>query len=360
MVLRGTAPRHGGSVLNREAAQATLTFRETAEAPRRVFEQALALESTLQDLCARLQARPPRAVITLARGSSDHASTFGRHLLETRLGIVTGSAEPSVRSVYGASPDMTDMACIAISQSGRSPDLITSAAAARSAGALVIALVNDPASPLAAGADCVLDLGAGRESAVAATKSFICSLTALARLVACWADDTELNHQLAALPAALAAALELDVEEGVAALRDASHLYVVGRGPGLSVAQEAALKLKETCRLHAEAVSAAEILHGPIAIAEPGFPVLAFAQDDESRPGLARALESLLEKGAKVLQIGGSPIDGTTHLSLPATGPTLQPIVAIQAFYRMALQLAIARDIDPDRPAGLQKVTRTT
>ena len=322
--------------------------------------QGVTLGPALRQLTAQFRANRPQAVITLARGSSDHAATFGRHLIETRLGIVTGSAEPSVRSVYGASPDMTHMVCIAISQSGRSPDLIASAAAARRAGALVVALVNDPASPLAAGADCVLDLGAGSESAVAATKSFICTLTALARLVACWADDDDLGNALDALPTTLASSVELDFQQGVAVLREAAHLYVIGRGPGLSVAQEAALKLKETCRLHAEAVSAAEILHGPIAIAEPGFPVLAFCQDDDSRPGLARAVDTLLEKGARVLQIGGSPLGATAHLPLPATTASLQPIVAIQAFYWMALQTAIARGIDPDRPAGLQKVTQTT
>lgn len=359
MVLRGTAPRHGGRLLTREAAQATLTWREVAEAPGRVREQAATLKPVLRDLGARFQANPPHGVITLARGSSDHAATYGRHLIETRLGIVTGSAEPSIRSVYGSSPGMAGMVCFAISQSGRSPDLVTSAAVARRSGALMVALVNDADSPLAAEADCIVEIGAGVESAVAATKSFICSLTALARLVGCWAGDEALVDQLDRLPDALACALNLQFDEGVSTLRSASHLYVIGRGPGLSVAEEAALKLKETCRLHAEAVSAAEILHGPIAIVEPGFPVLAFAQDDASRPGLARAVATLIEKGARVLQIGGSPLEGTAHLPLPATGSSLQPIVAVQAFYAMALQLAVARGNDPDRPASLRKVTRT-
>ncbi|MFZ8887287.1 MAG: SIS domain-containing protein [Steroidobacteraceae bacterium] len=337
-----------------------LTWREAAEAPQRVHAQATTLAPILEALVARLKATPPRAVMTLARGSSDHAATFGRHLIETRLGIATGSSEPSIRSVYGIAPGLEGMACIAISQSGHSPDLVTSAAMARRGGALVIALVNDTDSPLAAEADYVLDLGAGSESAVAATKSFICSLTALARLVAYWAGDMGLLARLEALPAALADAFDLDFEQGISILRDASRLYVIGRGPGLAVAQEAALKLKETCRVHAEAVSAAELLHGPIAIVDPGFPVLVFAQDDASRPGLAHAVDALLERGARVLQVGGAPLGGTAHLPLPATEASLQPIVAIQAFYRMVLGLAMARGIDPDRPAGLQKVTRTT
>ena len=240
----------------------------------------------------------PRAVVTVGRGSSDHAATFAQYLIETRLGVMTASAAPSVSSLYNATPDMAGVVCLAISQSGKSPDLLTAVEGAKAAGAFVIALVNDETSPLAALADETAPLGAGPELSVAATKSYIAALSAIVQLVACWTEDEVLLAALADLPGLLEQAWALDWSAATAALRDARNLYVIGRGVGFGVAQEAALKFKETCGLHAEAFSAAEVRHGPMALVGRGFPVLALAQNDQSRAGVDELVAEFVSRGA--------------------------------------------------------------
>ena len=194
-------------------------------------------------------------MVTIARGSSDHAATYARYLIETRLGVLTSSLAPSVSSVYAASLDLTDTVCLAISQSGRSPDLIEAVETAKRAGAKVVALVNVGNSPLEAIADYAFPLLAGPENSVAATKSMICTLSALAQLVSAWSDNVGLVEALSVLPRQLDEAWRQDWRAAVNLLQRAHNLFVVGRGLGLGVAQEAALKLKETCGLHAEAFS---------------------------------------------------------------------------------------------------------
>src|SRR5262249_44636034 len=191
----------------------------------------------------------PRAVVTCARGGSDHAATFAKYLIETRLGILTSSAAPSVSSVYAAKADLSGTGFVPISQSGASPDLLATVANAKSAGAMIIALVNVETSPLARAADFTIPLCAGTEQSVAATKSYIASLAALVHLVASWADDDELSEALLRAPARLERAWKLDWRAALPHLHTARDLYVVGRGLGLGIAQEAALKLKETCGL---------------------------------------------------------------------------------------------------------------
>jgi glucosamine--fructose-6-phosphate aminotransferase (isomerizing) len=334
-------------------------FREAAEAPQTIRRQLAANAPLLAALAARLRASPPRAVITVARGSSDNAATFARYLIETRLGLVTASAPPSVSSVYDAAPDMAGMLCLAISQSGRSPDLLSAAQRAREAGALVVALVNDAASPLAEIAEVTIPLAAGPELSVAATKSFLATLSAVAQLVALWLGDEALLAALESLPEGLAAAWDADWSAAEARLMDVQDLYVLGRGVGFGVAQEAALKLKETCGLHAEALSAAEVRHGPMALVGRGFPVMAFAQDDESRPGVEAVIQACLEQGAEVIQIGGEARTGVLELPTAPAHPTVEPILFALSFYRLACQLAVARGFDPDRPPHLKKVTET-
>ena len=333
-------------------------YREAAEAAAVVRAQLAANRETMQRLGSSLRDRAPRAVVTCARGSSDHAATYARYLLETRCGVLTSSAAPSVSSVYAAQPDLVGVLCLFISQSGRSPDLLASAQAARAGGAQVVLLVNAEDSALAEYADHVIPLHAGAETSVAATKSHIASLAAILHLVANWTGEPQLASALDGLPDGLERAWKLDWQEAVDQLKDAKNLFVLGRGLGLATAQEAALKLKETCGLHAEGLSAAEIRHGPMALVRAGFPMILFGQDDETRRSTEELATTLLQFGARLI-VAGINAPGALVLEALEAHPAVQPILLIQSFYRMAEALARARGLDPDRPPHLRKVTET-
>lgn len=331
-------------------------FAEAAEAPAVVGSQLVRNAVVTSTLGSSLRAQPPRAVVTIARGSSDNAATYARYLLETRLGVLTASGPPSVSSVYGAALAMDDTLVLALSQSGRSPDLLSAAKAAVRAGARVVAMVNDETSPLADLAEVTIPLAAGPERSVAATKSFIASLSAIAQLVAEWSQDRAMLAALHGLPDTLTAAWALDWSNALPLLLRAEHLYVIGRGPGFAVAQEAALKFKETCGLHAEAFSTAEVRHGPMALVGADFPVLAFLPDDETRAGVEETIVVLRAQGATVLVVGG---EGDDALPLVTCHPLLLPIAQTQALYRMIDLLAALRGHNPDAPPHLAKVTQT-
>lgn len=333
-------------------------FEEAAQAAAVVSTQLAANAATLAALGDRLRRSPPRAVVTCARGSSDHAATYAKYLIESYTRVLTASAAPSVSSLYAAPGDLRGVLFIAISQSGRSPDLLTATRAARASGARVVALCNTPDAPLLELADVALPLHAGAERSVAATKSYIATLAALAQLVACWSEDAALKDAVAALPAQLAKAWECDWSEVIPALREAVNLFVVARGFGLGVAQEAALKLKETCSLHAEAFSAAEVKHGPMALVRAGFPVLMFTQNDEARAGIAALAAEFAARGARVL-LAGAEAPGAITLPLLDAHPATGPLLVIQSFYRVAHALALARGLDPDHPPHLRKITET-
>jgi glucosamine--fructose-6-phosphate aminotransferase (isomerizing) len=333
-------------------------FREAAEAPTAVRYQLQGNRARIKQLGHLLRRQPPRAVVTCARGSSDHAATFAKYLIETRLGLLTSSAAPSVSSVYASRTELDGVLFIAISQSGTSPDLLAATNAARSARALVIALVNAEGSPLAQAAHHTVALRAGPETSVAATKSYIASLAAIVDLVAEWTQDRDLQGALEHLPDDLARAWQLDWSPAIECLRTAASLYVVGRGLGLGIAQEAALKFKETCGVHAEAFSAAELRHGPLALVRKGFPVLAFAQHDETCDGIESIAAELSALGAELLLAG---IGAAGALTLPTlrAHAVVEPLLMVQSFYRLANALALARGRDPDRPPHLSKVTET-
>lgn len=339
----------------------SLMLTEARQSPALV-EGALREDHDLYSALGRtLREHPPTFVATVARGSSDHAAAYAASLFGIQTGRVTATLAPSLITRYGAQLALGQSLMLAISQSGVSPDLVQVMAAARLAGATRIAVVNAADSPLAAEADWVLPQRAGPEQAVAATKSFILTLVCLARLIAAWTEDATLTGALTRLPERLHAALACDWSPGLAMLTSTQRgAYVVGRGPGLAVSQEAALKLKETSNLHAEAISAAEIQHGPRAVADSGFPVLAFGLDD---PGGADARLLALEfatAGVPVCLAAPTPAGGTTHLPLPPPlHPLLDPIPAILAFYPFAEALARLRGLDPDHPRGLHKVTET-
>lgn len=333
-------------------------YGEAAQAPLVVRSQLRANAERVARLAARFRESPPRAVVTCARGSSDHAATFARYLIETRLGILTSSAAPSVSSVYEVAPDMVGTVMLAISQSGASPDLLAAVSRARSNGARIVALVNAASSPLAQLADDIIPLHAGPELSVAATKSYIASLSAIVQLVASWGEDAALAAALAAAPEELERAFALDWSAAVTRLAPAHNLYVIGRGLGLGIAQEAALKFKETCALHAEALSAAELRHGPMALVRAHFPLLLFTQNDESRPGVVQLAGELAARGADVL-VAGAEVARATALPTLAAHPVIEPLLQAQSFYRMANALSLARGRDPDRPPHLSKVTET-
>jgi len=340
------------------APDQTLMFAEAAEAGAVVARQAALQRVARAALVAALRRNPPRVVATLARGSSDNAATVARYLIETHLHLLTSSAAPSVASVYDATPDYADVLMLAISQSGRSPDLIAAAEAAKVHGARLVSLVNDDSAPLAAMADIYLPLAAGLERSVAATKSFIASVAALLHLIAEWSDDDTLISALAELPAQLDRAWALDWTAALDSLRDATNLYVVARGPAFGIAQEIALKIKETCGFHAEAFSAAEVRHGPMAIVTQGFHVLLLGQDDESRGSVADLAPDFAARGAIVMHAGIGDAPGLRLPTLDAH-PVAQPLLLVQSFYRLANALAVARGRDPDRPPFLTKVTET-
>jgi len=333
---------------------------EIAEAAAATRRQLAANERSTAELARRLRARRPPFVATIARGSSDHAALFIKHLVEIKVGLACASLAPSIASLYRAQLWLDGAAAITISQSGRSPDVVAMQHAAKDAGATTIALVNDSDSPAARDADALLPLHAGEERSVAATKSMIASLIAGASLVAHWSADTGLSAALGGLPSVLDASNARPPEEAVAILAKSSSLLVIGRGATFGVAAEAALKLKETSAIHAEAFSSAEVLHGPVGIISPGFPVLAFAPVDAARTQFFNVVDRLASLGAEPLII-----DIETHSRWPAVvaldggHALLTPIVALHVFYRLAEATARARGRDPDRPPHLTKVTRT-
>jgi glucosamine--fructose-6-phosphate aminotransferase (isomerizing) len=337
----------------------TALAREATEAADAARAQLQRCGAAFAELGARLRREPPRFVVTCARGSSDHAAAYGKYLIETRLGRAVASVGPSVASVYGGPPlQLQGALFLAVSQSGRSPDLLRLTEAARAAGALTVGFVNDERSPLAQACELTLPLCAGPEESVAATKSFLLSGLAFLQLAAHWSDDKRLQEAAAALPASLERARELQWWPALQPLTGARSLYVVGRGTGFGVGLELALKLKEVCRLHAEAFSAAEVIHGPLALVERGFPVLALGQADGSEAGTREVVSRLVSLGARVWST--FPVSGAEELPvLTDVAAELQPLCQVQSFYLAVHRLARARGLDPDAPAHLRKVTET-
>jgi glucosamine--fructose-6-phosphate aminotransferase (isomerizing) len=308
----------------------------------------------------KLRELDPQLVMTCARGSSDHAATFAKYLIEIEAAVPTASHSPSVSSIFGTKWRSLDRTLfLAISQSGQSPDLALSAKAAREAGALVLSIVNAEATPLEAESSATLPILAGAERSVAATKSYIGSVLAIAGLVAEWTDSDAVREAVAAAPPALRRSWELDWSGAVDALHQARDMYVIGRGLTLGIAQETALKFKETCGIHAEAVSAAEVRHGPIAIVTAGFPVLVLVPNDATRASVEALAADLVARGARVL-VAGSDVAGAANLpTVPGLHPAVAPAACMMSVYRMIATLSVARGLDPDSPPTLTKVTET-
>ena len=328
---------------------------ETPEALRRLLSTS---GDAMRAAGEALRQLAPPVVVTIARGSSDHASAYFKYATEISTGIPVASLGPSVVSIYGAKLKLSGAAALAISQSGRSPDIVAMLTAARLGGATTVALVNVPGSPLEAAADHVVPLVAGIEHSVAATKSFVVSVAASLGVLAAWTNDAALTAALGRLPEQLDEALCQDWSPALEAARDAGSLYTFGRGVGHAVAAEAALKFKETSLVHAEAYSGAELLHGPVSLVDGGFPVIAFAPNDAAHKSLVELGAKLHAKGAHLF-VAGEGLVGT-RLPTVATGhPLTAPLAMLVSFYGFIEEVARARGLDPDVPRGLSKVTET-
>jgi glucosamine--fructose-6-phosphate aminotransferase (isomerizing) len=332
---------------------------EAREAPAVLRAQLAGDEELYRRLGAALRAAPPAGLATLGRGSSDHAAHWIGRLATVRTGLLAASVEPSLVTLYRARLRAERLLVLAVSQSGQSPDLVEPVKQLRAGGATAVALVNDPGSPLAGAADWVLPLRAGPELAVPATKSFVASLVAGARLVAAWCEDGALEAALEDVPEAVEAGLRQDWSAAAAALAGEERMYVIGRGLGFPVALEAALKLKEACGIHAEAFSAAEVRHGPMGLVGPGFPVLMLALRGPALPGLVAFAGELRAVGAKVLLAAPASVAGRDLTIATAPAEELDALAAVASVYPMAEALARARGRDPDRPPNLVKVMRT-
>jgi glutamine---fructose-6-phosphate transaminase (isomerizing) len=330
--------------------------------PEMLLGQEVATRKPVQELVGRLVRRPPQLVITCARGSSAHAATFCKHLIEHQLGIPVCAAAPSIASIYGRELRLRGQLVLAISQSGTSDDLIAFARQARTAGALTVAVTNCDHSPLAASCELTLPISAGAEVSVAATKTFVATLSVLLRMVAAWAGDDGQEAALRALPGCLSKAMTLNWGAAVEALAETNSLAVIGRGPTLAIAREAALKLKETCNMHAEAFSGAEFMHGPVSLASRRYPILMFMPSDAALMGMSEVAAKLSQKGCRVLRAGGNNSQLGTAISLPSPmthSAAADAICLVQTFYCMLVRLAARRGYDVDRPRNLQKITRT-
>ncbi|MBI5367220.1 MAG: SIS domain-containing protein [Planctomycetes bacterium] len=332
---------------------------EAFAAPSAVARQAAVAPGAWDAFGARLRTQRPEALLTIARGSSDHAAHFMSYLIMARLGRLVTSLPMSILTLYQSKLHCPGLVSLAFSQSGQSPDLVEPTRFMRAGGATTAAFVNDPDSPLARAAEWVLPLCAGPERSVAATKSVIAQLVAGARVVAAWQEDAALRAALAGLPSALERAVAADWSAGVAALAGVDRLFVIGRGTGLALAMEAALKFKETCGIQAEAFSGAEVRHGPMALIAAGFPLLVFAPRGPAQAGLLALAAELRGIGARVLLAAPPGTPGGDLAIVDTETPDLDPISAVQSFYLMVEALSRARGLDPDRPPRLAKITRT-
>jgi glucosamine--fructose-6-phosphate aminotransferase (isomerizing) len=337
----------------------TLMRREIEEIPEAAARFLAKTEGMLASAGQALKRKNPAVIVTIARGSSDHAANFLKYAIELAAGIPVASIGPSIVSIYGRELKLDRAAAIAISQSGKSPDIVAMTESARRAGALSFAITNTASSPLAAAADFTIDLHAGAERSVAATKTFVSSVIAGLGLLANWTADEKLLAALATLPVALRDAVACDWSPLLEALDGHQSLYVLGRGPALAIASEAALKFKETCAIHAEAYSAAEVMHGPVRIVERGYPVLALAARDAAEPSVAGMADKLAAQGAMTF-VTSDRASAARSLPFAVSGhPLTDALVLIVSFYGFVEALSRRRGFDPDRPPHLNKVTET-
>jgi glucosamine--fructose-6-phosphate aminotransferase (isomerizing) len=332
---------------------------EIAEQPA-VFERILAeSQPEVKAVAAQVRTAAPRFVLLAARGTSDHAALYLKYLVEIVLGLPCGLASPSTVTAYGVEPDFRDVLWVAVSQSGGSPDLLESTRAAQRAGALTLAVTNAPASPLAQAAQLHLDIRAGEERAVAATKTYTATLLTLWLLVELW-RGSDLSAARTLPDLARVVVDEPAVEEVADRFRFVDKVVVTGRGYSYPTAREAALKLMETSYLAAHAFSGADLLHGPLAMVDEDRPVVVVSPHGVAGRALEPVLARLAERGADVTLVGdASHGSAAIVVPVPRIAEELSPLLEIIPLQRLAHRMAVARHHDPDAPRGLSKVTRT-
>jgi glutamine---fructose-6-phosphate transaminase (isomerizing) len=337
----------------------SLARAEIAEQPDVVARLLDRERTAIEALAAEVRRRAPRYAVLAARGTSDNAARYAQHVLGRILRLPVVLATPSLHTLYDAPPRYADAVVIGISQSGASPDIVSVVAEGTKQGALTAAITNAPSSPLAGAADHVIDLGAGEERSVAATKTYTASLAAIAALVA--RGDAALSEEVERLPDALAAQLALsdDAASAVRAGADWQRLTVVGRGAHYATAFEAALKIRELAGIVAEPYSPADLLHGPIAAVGPRQPLLAIAPAGPTEESMREVVAAARERGARVAAIGHDRTLGDPFLELVDIPEWLGPVVAIVPAQLLAVGLAEERGVDVDAPFGLSKITLT-
>jgi glucosamine--fructose-6-phosphate aminotransferase (isomerizing) len=346
---------------------------EIAEQPDRAADLLARGTEGVAGIAAALAGRTIDLVLVAARGSSDHAAIYAQYLFGALQRIPVALAAPAITSVYGIEPRMERALVIGISQSGRSPDVVGVIESARRQGAPTVAITNDPASDLATAAEHVIDIGAGAERATAATKTYSLSLLAVAMLVASLEGGTGFGGDaatrrtaLARLPQAMREALgtESAAERAASARAQLDQCVVLGRGFEYATVREWALKLKELAQVAADPYSAADFQHGPLALIEPGYPILAVAPSGATLPGMRELLSRLREQhGVDLLVISDDPETrglGTDALATPASpAEWLSPIVSVIPAQLFAYHATRARGLDTEQPRWISKVTLT-
>ncbi|WP_041625175.1 SIS domain-containing protein [Stackebrandtia nassauensis] len=339
---------------------------DIADQPEAFARLAETQSGAIADIAAEIARERPRFVMFTARGTSDHAALYAAYLTEIRLGIPAGLASPSAITVYGARPDLSEALVVGVSQSGGSPDIAEVLRVASESGARTLAVTNNPESPLAKQAGLNIDVSAGHEKAVAATKTYTAELLALFMLIeGIRAGDGKLAGDeaaaVAALPELARTVLADETPVQLAArYRFAERLVTTGRGYAYPTARETALKLMETSYLSALSFSGADLLHGPLAMADPDIPVLAIVGDGPGGNAMRDVIGRLGERRADVVSIGASDVEGAPiRIPVPAVDERLAPMLDILPLQRLALALALNRGENPDAPRGLRKVTET-
>ena len=340
----------------------SLLREEIGEQPRVLARLLERNHGAVADVVAALERRPPTFVLIASRGSSGNAARYGQHVFGRLNRLPVGFASPSLHTVYGVAPRLHGALVVGISQSGQSPDVVSVIEDAGGQGQVTVAITNDPDSPLGQAAQHVLPLHAGPERAVAATKTYTASLCAVAQLAAALSGHATLSEELASIPALVESqAFELgDVEKAVQVASAWRSCAVVGRGPNYSTAFEAALKLKELTAIAAEPYAPADLLHGPIALVGPDYPLVAVAPSGPARTAMDELLGAVRQRGGVPLILSDEPEDlGEHSLRLVRVPEWLSPLVAVIPVQRLAAGVAERRGVDVDHPFGLSKVTLT-
>lgn len=335
-------------------------IREQPDALRRLLDEG---RNSVEALARAFDQARPSYGLFAARGSSDNAARYGQYVLGIENELIVALAAPSLFTLYGANPHMKDSLTIGVSQSGQSPDIVGVVERAKRAGALTAAITNDPASPLATCAHHTVELRAGEEAAVAATKTYTTELMALAMISAALSDEQSRFDELARVPGYVEDTIASNAKlQGTEKFRDMKHLVVIGRGYNYSTAFETALKIKETNYLVAEPYSVADLLHGPVAMIDQGFPVLLISPEGKAHVDAPKVVEMVKDRGARLIAISNDAdllAQAELGLRLPAMPEWLSPLVAVVAGQLFAGALAQEKGLDPDKPRGLSKVTLT-